>query len=283
MYVHGFLKKHIKYTVISFYVAITPILIVGIAMGTFMDPTNNAITIIIMLCTLFMFITDKPDHIIGWMLGVSTVFLICSYYAKTPKIFVGDVINLCIYLSIGISVNILMLRDRVESAENYVNTLKQAEHDTLTSILNRGAGDRIVSEYLERGEKGAFIMVDIDDFKHINDTYGHQIGDEVIRVVSHRLKNIFNGEDTVWRLGGDEFAVFAIGLTDKTVCERRLSEVLAGLSGIKTSHQSLFDIKISIGCSICLSKNCDFDSVYKSSDNALYEAKNKGKKPVHYH
>lgn len=67
IYVNVFLKYHKKYTLISFYLAMAPILAIGTLMGTFLDSKSNAMTILIMLCMLFMFITDKPSHIIGYI------------------------------------------------------------------------------------------------------------------------------------------------------------------------------------------------------------------------
>jgi diguanylate cyclase (GGDEF)-like protein len=277
LYIRCFLKNHVKYTLCSFYIAIAPILIVGIAMGTFLDPNSNAMTIMVMLCTLFMFITDKPHRIIGYILGAAAAFLICSCLCKSADMFMGDVVNLAIYLSIGLSVNMLTLNDRVSSAENYVLAIRKADSDALTSVLNRGAGDRIVKEMLDAGQRGAFIIIDIDDFKHVNDSCGHQVGDEVICAVSQHLKDAFGGQDIVWRLGGDEFAVFAVDLLSKELCEKQLGQLQAGLSGIKASYSKPLDIKISIGCCICQTRNCEFDSIYKASDDVLYEAKHRGK------
>ena len=134
LYIHYFLAKHIEYTLRSFYLAMVPILTVGILMGTFLDVNSNAMTVMIMLCTLFMFITDKPSHITGYILGTATLFLVCSYLCKSTAMFVGDLVNAAIYLSIGVSVNMLTLKDRVESAENYVLAIKRADNDASESL-----------------------------------------------------------------------------------------------------------------------------------------------------
>lgn len=114
------LKDRIQFTLLVFYIVLVPIFIIGILMGTFLDPNDHAITIMILLCTLFMFITDKPRHIIAYILTVSLCFITCSYLSKPSDFFVGDLANLIIYLSIGLSVNMLTLYERVSSAENYV-------------------------------------------------------------------------------------------------------------------------------------------------------------------
>jgi diguanylate cyclase (GGDEF)-like protein len=277
LYIRWFLKKHMDYTLGSFYIAMAPILVIGIAMGTFLDPGGNAMTIIIMFCTFFMFITDKPSHIIGYILGSATLFLVCSYSCKAVDLFVADAVNLAIYLSVGLGVNMLTLKDRVESAENYVLAQKRADSDALTSLLNRGAGENIVKKALASGRKGSFIIIDIDDFKNINDSYGHQTGDEVIYAVSQQLTNVFQSTDVVWRLGGDEFAVFAIDLVSKELCEKQLRQVQDGVRGIKASYAKPLDITISMGCAICRSEGCEFDYIYKISDDALYAAKLQGK------
>lgn len=276
LYIYCFLRKHIQYTLVSFYVALAPILAIGILMGSFLDPESNAMTIMIMLCTLFMFIIDKPHRIINYILGTSIVFLICSYLCKSSDMFIADFVNLAIYLSVGLSVNMLTVRDRIKSVENYSLAVIRASSDALTSILNRGAGDSLVMDLMNHGTKGTFLIADIDDFKYINDTYGHQIGDEVIREVSQKLKSTFRGEDVVWRLGGDEFAVFAVNLLSREICEKRLEDLQKAVSNIKASREDPIKVHLSIGCVIC-SQQSKFDIAYKSSDAALYEAKRNGK------
>lgn len=126
--------------------------------------------------------------------------------SKPADLFVGDIVNMLIYSSIAIGISMLTLSDRVESVENYTVMQDRADKDALTSIMNRGAGERAVINQPKNGHAGSFIMVDIDDFKYFNDEYGHDVGDEVIYAVSTQLKKEFRNTDIVLRLGGDEFA-----------------------------------------------------------------------------
>lgn len=277
LFTHFCLEKHKRYTLVVLYIVLLPIYAVGILMGTFLDPDGAAITIMVLLCTLSMFITDKPVHVISYILGVSLAFAVCSYVSKTFDLFVGDLVNLAIYLSVGISVNMLTLTDRVDSVENQVLLSRKADIDHLTHVLNRGAGDHAARKLLADGHGGSYMIMDIDNFKHYNDTYGHQVGDEVICKVSQALKDAFRGDDVVWRLGGDEFAVFATDLLSKEICQTRMKQVQVNLQSIHTSDSKSLDVHVSMGCTICHSAHDDFDQIYKMSDQALYEAKRKGK------
>lgn len=134
--------------------------------------------------------------------------------------------------------------------ENYALAAKRADYDALTSILNRGAGEKLVEQLLAKGQKGAFIIVDIDNFKHINDTYGHQTGDEVICKVAGQLKSVFCSDDVIWRLGGDEFAIFASDPISQDVCKKRLHQMQRCVSEIQVPGVNPFNIEISMGCSI---------------------------------
>ncbi len=271
------LIKNIKYTVIAFYIILLPIYAIGILMGTFLDPVSNASTIMILFCTLTVFITDKPQRILGYLAGIAVAFAVCSYLSKPLDLFIGDMVNLFIYSAIGVGVNMLTLSDRVNSAENYTLMCDRADQDTLTSLLNRGAGERNVIKMLESGQLGSFIMIDIDDYKHFNDMYGHVVGDEVICEVSAQLKEGFRDSDIIFRMGGDEFAVFAVGLLDKGACEERMNRVQHNLHSIQTSYPEPLDVSISMGCTICRSTAYKFDQLYKLSDDALYAAKKTGK------
>lgn len=270
-------KKKGRYILPVFYIALFPVYLGGIVMGTFLDPEKPAIIIMILLCTLTMFITDKPWRMVSYLLIVAGIFSVCAFYSKDAQVFLSDMVDVVIYSVIGIGVNFMALSDRVESAENYVLVRKQAEQDKLTSILNRGTGEKKVEQLLSEEIAGAFLMVDIDNFKTFNDTYGHQVGDEVICAVSSQLEKTFRTTDIVWRLGGDEFAAYAPNLLNREQCEQHLKQISLSLKSVKTSIPEPLCVTVSIGCIICTMPEIGFDQLYKLSDSALYEAKENGK------
>ncbi|MEG1050215.1 MAG: GGDEF domain-containing protein, partial [Oscillospiraceae bacterium] len=123
---------------------------------------------------------------------------------------------------------------------------------------------------------GAFLVLDIDNFKYINDTYGHQKGDEVLKTVSEVLTVTLRTSDIISRMGGDEFAVYlkdlpsealAINLA-KVICDR-VASVIKDEVGVT--------VTCSIGISIAKSPLDSYEMLYKEADCALYHAKHLGK------
>lgn len=152
--------------------------------------------------------------------------------------------------------------------------IELSETDALTGINNRGSGEAKIDQMLRRGCEGFFCMMDINKFKKINDTYGHDVGDKVLQIVADCLKTCFRDKDVVMRLGGDEFVVFAeniIGLDDAKRCITRLFETLASMRIPEMGEET---VTISLGASIALaSQGKDFDTIYKEADSVMYRVK----------
>lgn len=152
---------------------------------------------------------------------------------------------------------------------------EKAYKDELTGLLNRhGLKEAVTS--LSNGEKYAALMLDIDNLKQINDSRGHAIGDEVIRVVAETLKNVIRSGDAVARMGGDEFAILLQGVDDLKIARCR-GERLCGSIKEATVPDVELQLSGSVGVTLaCQSEN--FADVVKRADAALYRAKrgNKG-------
>lgn len=266
--------KHIR---LIMYLSFIPLYVAGILLGTYFDPGRPAVTIIVFLCILPIFITDKPWRTILFVGAVAIAFAFCSYLFKAHSEFEADILYLPIYFSYGLGAIIFTLFDKVENAENYLLVQHRSEHDSLTEVLNRKSGELKIEELLKQQIHGTFAILDIDNFKEFNDDYGHQTGDEVLLAVSKALQQVFRNTDVVCRLGGDEFAVYALNMLDEETCERRFKALQKELSMVTLADGQVFKIEISIGCTIWLSESTDFETVYKQSDDALYVAKRQGK------
>ena len=150
----------------------------------------------------------------------------------------------------------------------------QADSDRLTELYNSGAGkDRI--QYLLKLRKNdisrnTMFIFDFDNFKKINDTYGHYGGDQALKRFAEVLKKVFRKSDVIFRLGGDEFAVFAENIGNeefvKDVC-RRMFQQLQEINDME------FKISVSVGAAITDNKNADYYDYYRTADKALYEVK----------
>ena len=157
---------------------------------------------------------------------------------------------------------------------------RMARHDALTDLPNRiMLRERLQHELkrVQRGECLAVLCLDLDEFKSVNDTLGHPIGDELLKLVAARLRGCIRGQDTIARLGGDEFAIIMTQMrdpTDATALSRRIRDSISKPYEID-GHQIITDI--SIGISIAPVDGTESDVLLKNADMALYGAKADGR------
>lgn len=149
----------------------------------------------------------------------------------------------------------------------------QAETDPLTGLLNRGSFDQLLAHH---GPGIALMMVDVDLFKQINDNYGHETGDKVLRRVADALAKTFRNTDYACRVGGDEFAVILteMQLEMRSVVSSKLESILAVLAK-PTDDLPAVSLSIGIAFSATLPEG---ESIYHAADKALYAAKHRGRK-----
>ena len=162
-----------------------------------------------------------------------------------------------------------------ENQEAQMLIRHKAEHDPLTDLLNRGSFDKILDLY-EKGEAPfALIIVDVDSFKTVNDTYGHAEGDEILKKVSGLLRTAFRSIDYVCRIGGDEFAVIMVEMTSdlKYTIQEKIDAVNETL---KQSDDDLPKVSLSVGVAFSDRKNPS-GTIFEDADKALYVRKSNGK------
>ena len=149
-----------------------------------------------------------------------------------------------------------------------------SETDRMTGLNDRVSGKRKVEELLHAGHGGAFLEMDIDHFKMINDTYGHQTGDAVILALTDVLRSMFRNNDVTMRLGGDEFGIFAAGITTEDLCRIVVGRLFSRLEEVTIPGIEGGKFFISVGAAVCRDdENIGFDTLYNRADSALYISK----------
>ena len=174
-------------------------------------------------------------------------------------------------------INLMPLANR--NLQNQFEELRQrASLDALSGLLNRATLEQSIKKRLQEmapGDTCALFIVDLDDFKQVNDTLGHQAGDQAIRQSAQILSGLFRAGDIVGRLGGDEFAVFLCGRVTEAVARRKASDICNTLQ-LSIGDHSTINLTASVG--IYLSDGSQtFEGMYQSADLALYKAKKAGK------
>ena len=158
----------------------------------------------------------------------------------------------------------------------------KAEHDALTGVYNHGASEELVRAKLQGlvdGETAVFAIVDVDDFKRVNDTYGHAMGDNLLKAVAEAATGMCREEDIVGRIGGDEFVVLFVGesppnkaqlMTRLEQCKEQVRDQSAAL-GIDPP------ITLSIGVVAATAEDNTYTDVFNRADQLLYDGKRSGK------
>lgn len=164
------------------------------------------------------------------------------------------------------------LTDEAKRREKHL--LYLSETDAMTKLRNRGSGEKTVTDLLERGAEGTLFLLDADKFKSINDNYGHDVGDKVIKAIADCLKLAFRNDDVIFRLGGDEFVAYALGATDVEHGHALANRLFALIDKIEIPELGERKITISVGAALFrASDNLTFSELYKRADSAAYESK----------
>jgi diguanylate cyclase (GGDEF)-like protein len=181
---------------------------------------------------------------------------------------------------------VVVLRKRVEQQTILLRESEQrfrhmALHDALTGLATRLLlEDRLSAavETAKRHQTGlALLMVDLDRFKDTNDTYGHQAGDEVLRVTADRLLEAVRKSDTVARIGGDEYIVLLADLRDPQIAERTAANIVETLAVPISFEGRKMPVTVSVGVCAYEAGKLDADTLLKNADVALYRAKKRGR------
>ncbi len=157
----------------------------------------------------------------------------------------------------------------------------RADRDALTGLMNKMATQelikKILKQYTSDNKLGALIMIDVDDFKNINDTYGHATGDAVLSRLGEILNHNFKGIDVTGRVGGDEFMVFMHNIRSDADAVYMADKIENLLISAYRDDPAGKDVSLSMGISICPTHGRTFEELYNAADKALYFIKEHGK------
>lgn len=151
---------------------------------------------------------------------------------------------------------------------------QRAEHDALTGLINRGAFEQMKQLFTTNPIRLALLIIDVDKFKSVNDTFGHEAGDLILIKVATALKGSFRTSDYPARIGGDEFAVIVVDVDEN---EKEIIKAKVDKINNKLMHPTdgLPPVSLSVGGAF--SKRGFIDELYACADRALYEVKENGR------
>jgi diguanylate cyclase (GGDEF)-like protein/PAS domain S-box-containing protein len=216
------------------------------------------------------------------------------YEPSSPDGQFFHIIATSIKNSDGTSSKMELIRDVTEQklAEQKINDQNkklsyQAHHDSLTGLPNRTLFNDRLSQSLEKAKRNnskiALLFLDLDHFKKINDSLGHDVGDEVLKYITSRLKKSLRDEDTIARLGGDEFAIILEDVKNAQDASLVANDIINSLS--KPIHINTHNLYVSssIGISIYPDDGNSVTNLLKFADSAMYKAKDEGRNNYQYY
>lgn len=155
--------------------------------------------------------------------------------------------------------------------------LEKAERDPLTNLYNKTTVQSLIEKSLTSNNNHAMMIIDIDNFKYINDSMGHLFGDAFLCEVASHIQENVDEHDIVGRIGGDEFIVFIKDITCAQDVEKRAEKILNVFHNIEIKEIAQQHISSSIGIAVYPRHGTDFFQLYRNADYTLYEAKKDGK------
>ena len=204
--------------------------------------------------------------------GVTELYL---DYGPTAAAVKADTRAVYVLLAVGLGILFLLLFVLVNRISRRLR--HQAQHDTLTGLPNRTALYRRVrratARVRVRGGTVGLLLIDLDRFKEVNDTLGHDHGDRLLRDVAERLRGALRRGDTLARLGGDEFAVLLRGLPDRGAAVELALRLTGALERPFVVRGVTVQLGASVGVALCPDHGTDVTTLVQRADVAMYEAK----------
>ena len=181
-------------------------------------------------------------------------------------------------LAFCVLVSILVIYIVRKNNREKVKILEAAQRDALTGLYNKDHTQKFIEQILQK-ESGphGFVILDVDYFKSVNDSYGHLVGDKVLSMLGKFLENQFREDDIVGRIGGDEFVILMRNISDRDKAEQRIHNLLKNLPEMKIEEMDNRGITISVGVALAPDNGNSFIELYRHADQALYETKRVGR------
>lgn len=228
-----------------------------------------------------------PFGINQWemFLGVSQAYVdrqVDLQWERTKSMLTALIAVIFIFICIVMVVNII---GKIRRTEKEKQLEDKADTDLLTGLNNKLATERKIKEYMLQNPQSQSMMflLDIDNFKKINDTMGHAFGDEVLRSLGQQIGVIFRASDIIGRIGGDEFMIFLKGISDEESIRKEAKKVETFFKGFQAGEYVKYAATASIGVAIFPQEGSDFETLYKAADQGLYKAKKRGKNQLAFY
>lgn len=221
------------------------------------------------------YIAYSPLHLNNWMM----CYVIPVSVANASYAFVRNY-ALALNAYFMILVILLIWRIAMIHTRDRRELVHSAQIDGLTAVYNKEHTQPAIDHFLQMSHPDtlhAFLILDIDKFKDVNDTYGHAVGDKVLQRVGEFLKSQFRDGDIIGRIGGDEFVILMKQVSSKEAALARVQNMVERIRSIKHAEMDGKPITFSVGVAFSPEQGIRFDDLYRNADKALYQTKRGGR------
>ena len=219
------------------------------------------------------------------VLGVSQTYVdrqISLQWQNAKSMLIYLVIAILVFLGLVAIINII---SKIRTNNKKKELENKADTDLLTGLTNKLATERKIKEFRAQNpnSQSMMFMVDVDNFKKINDTMGHAFGDEVLRSLGQQIGALFRATDIIGRIGGDEFMIFLKGVNDKEAVRKEAKKVEHFFNNFQAGEYVKYAATASIGAAVFPHEGADFETLYKAADQGVYKAKKRGKNQLAFY
>ncbi len=241
------------------------------------------------------FIDSQSVFVNAFPVGVSGIYvmeihsesfydlMVSRNFTATKTVLIRLFVALVLFLGAVIVLNII---NRTVYNKSRIELQNKAEMDLLTGLLNKMATEKHIQEFLEgdgKNEPAMLVVLDIDNFKKINDTMGHAFGDQVLATLGVKLKNQFRSSDIIGRIGGDEFIVFLKKIPNVEIRDKEADKLINFFKDFKAGDYVKYSVTSSMGVAMYPEDGDSFERLYKAADKGVYQSKKNGKNQLTFY
>ncbi|MDO4501126.1 MAG: GGDEF domain-containing protein [Erysipelotrichaceae bacterium] len=258
--------KNSKLILPAVYIFMGILFAFDLVLGILASIDEQTVTFVALLLTVPLLFIDRPYRMVNFVVTFIIIFIIMASIYKTGYVLAIDIIDVIMFGSLGLIVSTYMIQVKCQRFMYERQVTMLSETDLLTGLYNRNSYENKVKKYeSQKLEKLGCIYIDVNGLHEMNNNYGHEAGDTMLKYVANSMKEVF-GEYHNFRIGGDEFVIFT-----KDVEENELNEKVIKLQEIVETQ----DYHISVGYHVSDTDKEAINMIVKKAEKRMYEAKDR--------
>lgn len=273
-----FIQDKNKFILPLFYLYMTGCFGFAIYLAMFAGDLRSRVSFCVFMVLLPTFVIDRQWRMYGYLIMMAAVYLYCSFFVYNQTFSASGAVDCLAFLGISLVNYAYNMRLHVKDIESRQILTKKVETDSLTQLFNRSALEKNIMAYMQENEEAAaFILVDVDNFKGINDSFGHVTGDELLYQTASILREQFRRSDLIGRLGGDEFVIFLPRVSEGEWLLQKMQQLVDEMDRTFIGDKAICNVSGSVGIALYPQNGRSFDELYQKADVAMYQSKKSGK------